>query len=100
MTTISFHLPDRLPTSISDPIRLHLNAVVKAISGVKPTRRVADIGEEYLAHENQVILSLGKNAAVYAKAFQAHLPRPAKKIIVIQAKDYTSIKGSQRAGWE
>ncbi|MHA2092120.1 MAG: DUF4147 domain-containing protein, partial [Candidatus Kariarchaeaceae archaeon] len=98
--TISFHLPDRLPTSISDPIRIHLNAVVKAISGVKPARRVAEIDEKHLAHENQVILSLGKNAAVYAKAFQAHLPRPAKKIIVIQAKDYTGINGSQRAGWE
>ncbi|MHA2253183.1 MAG: DUF4147 domain-containing protein, partial [Candidatus Kariarchaeaceae archaeon] len=99
MTTISFHIPERIPDQISNPLRMHLNAIVKAISTVKPARRVQTIPEDKITHEKQIILSIGKNAAAYTRALRQKLNSPPLDILVLQANGYSDIGERLRADW-
>ncbi len=95
MTTISFQIPDRTPKNLVEPIREHLNIIIRSISSVKPARRVQEISKDAISNKSQVILAIGKNAAIYTRELIKIMPHPPLRTFVLQAKGYTDIESPE-----
>ncbi|MDH5402744.1 MAG: DUF4147 domain-containing protein [Candidatus Heimdallarchaeota archaeon] len=99
MTTVSYKLSEELSKEMRNLIELHISSLVTSINSIKPHRSVLNIPNEDLNHEKQIILSFGKNAAVFADALQNYMQKKPQKIYVLQAKYYSNLNKEKLSNW-